>query len=137
MQQHGSYKSHRRQVWTQILLPVLIGAAAFIVASIVAWVAALGGGGDVGRWAAISTMWLLIPAMIAGMVLLVVLIAFIYVTGMITGRIPRYSVQAQRIAARAAGGTKRAAAMIRSPALALRELGSTAKAALQRIRERG
>ena len=134
---HPSYKLHRRQVRTQILLPVLIGAFAFFVAPIAAWVAASGGSGDVGRWAAISTMWLLIPAMIAGMVLLVVLILLIYLTGMITGRIPRYSYQAQSIAARVAGGTQRATAMIRKPVLAFRALGSTAKAALRRLRERG
>ena len=133
---HPSYRDHRRQMWTQILLPVLIGAAAFVVGPIVAWLAAFGGGGDVGRWATISTMWLLLPVMIAGAILLLVLIALIFAAGKISGWILRYSYRAQRIAARAEWGTRRAAAMIQKPVLAVRELGSLARTGLQRLRER-
>ncbi|MFH1184646.1 MAG: hypothetical protein V1755_06355 [Chloroflexota bacterium] len=133
---HPSHRTHRRQVWTQILLPVLIGAAALVVGPLIAWLAVFDGGGDVGRWAAISTMWVLLPVMIAGAILLVVLIVLIFVAGRIAGWIPRYSLQAQRFAAQAAGGTRRAAAMIRTPVLAVRGFGSRVKTGLQRLRER-
>ena len=133
---HPSYRAHRRQVWAQILLPVLLGAAAVVVAPVAAWLAVFHGSGDVGRWAAISTMWVLLPVMMAGLILLVVLIVLIYLAGRIAGWIPRYSFGAQRFAARAADGTSRAAAMIRMPVLAVRGFGSRVKTGLQRLRER-
>lgn len=133
---HPSYRAHRRQVWTQILLPVLIGGAALVVGPVVAWLAVFDGGGDLGRWAAISTMWVLLPVMTAGAILLVVLIVLIYLAGRVSGLIPRYSIRAQRFAAQAAGGTRRAAAMIRKPVLGVRDLGWRVKTGLQRMRER-
>lgn len=134
--EHPSYKIHRRQVWTQILLPVLIGAAAFIGAPIAAWLTTYGGAGNVSRWAAISTMWSLIPVIMAGAILLVVLLALIFATSQISGWIPRYSYGVQRIAQRVAWGTSRAAAIVRKPVLAFREIASLARAGLQRLRER-
>jgi len=133
---HASYRNHRRQVWTQILLPVLIGALLLVAAPIVAWLTAMGGGGDVGRWAAISTMWLLIPVLIFGLILLAVLIGLIFVGARLAGLIPRYSLRIQNIAVRAAGGTQRATAMIRRPVLAVQGLGALARTGLRRLRER-
>lgn len=133
---HPSYKTHRRQLWTQILIPVLIGAAVFLVAPVAAWISALGGTGNVSRWAAISTMWLLIPVMMAGLILLAVLAVAAYLAGKAGEILPRYSYPAQRFAARAAMGTGRAAEMIRRPVLAVRALGSMARARLLRLRER-
>ncbi|MBI2331472.1 MAG: hypothetical protein HYU84_04790 [Chloroflexi bacterium] len=63
---HYSYLKHRRQVMRQIILPVLLSA--LILVGIVVWVsfATFSQGGDVGRWAAISTMWVIIPMLIGG-----------------------------------------------------------------------
>jgi len=133
---HPSYRVHRHQVWAQILLPVLLGAVALVVAPLVAWLAVFDGGGELGRWAAMSTMWVLLPVMMAGLILLVVLIVMIFVAGRLSGWIPRYSFRAQRFAARAADGTSRAAAMIRRPVLAVRALRSRVRTSLQRLRER-
>ena len=133
---HASYRNHRRQVWTQILLPVLIGALLLVAAPIVAWLTTMGGGGDVGRWAAISTMWLLIPVLIFGLILLAVLIGLIFVGARLAGLIPRYSLRIQNMAVRAAGGTQRATAMIRRPVLAVQGLGALARTGLRRLRER-
>ena len=133
---HASYRNHRRQVWTQILLPVLIGALLLVAAPIVAWLTTMGGGGDTGRWAAISTMWLLIPVLIFGLILLAVLIGLIFVGARLAGLIPRYSLRIQNIAVRAAGGTQRATAMIRRPVLAVQGLGALARTGLRRLRER-
>jgi hypothetical protein len=133
---HLSYKAHRRQVGSQILLPVLIGVVVFVAGPIIAWLAAFGGAGDVGRWAEISTMWLLIPVMIGGAIQLAALVALIYGIGRVIGWIPQYSYRAQRIAARIQQGTRRGTEMIRRPVLAVRELGTLAKAGLLRLRER-
>ena len=118
------------------MLPVLLGAIVFFAAPIVLWQTTLSGSGDVTRWAAISTMWLLIPVMIAGLVLLALLIVLTLITGRISGWIPRYSLRAQRLAGHAASGTRRAGQWIRRPVLVIEELKSLAKRRIQRLRER-
>lgn len=133
---HPSYKTHRRQMWTQILLPVLMAAVAFFVAPLTAWIAGMGGRGDVGRWAAISTLWLLIPVIIALVALLVVLLFAIFLAARLAALAPPYTYRAQRIAARIADVTGRAAAIIRRPALAVRGLREMATARWNRLRER-
>jgi predicted PurR-regulated permease PerM len=123
-------------VWAQIVLPIVIGAAALLVAPLAAWATAMDGGGDVSRWAAISTMWLLIPVMIVALILIVAVSALAYLTSIITGWIPAYSYRVQRIAARAEGGTRRAAEMIRKPVLAVRAAGDMVRRRVRQLRER-
>ena len=133
---HASFRRHRRQVWSQIVLPVIIGAVALVAAPLAAWLTAMDGGGDVSRWAAISTMWLLIPVMIMALILLVAVSALAFLTARISGWIPTYSHRIQRIAARAEGGTRRAAEMIRKPVLAIRAAGELVKRRVRQLRER-
>ena len=133
---HPSYLRHRQQLWVQILLPMLLGTAVFVVAPAAVWAIRMGGGGNVGRWAAISTIWLLLPAMVAGAILLAILLVLIFMTGRIQEWIPRYSYSLQHFFARAAAGTRRGAEMVRKPVLAIRGLGSLAKNSLKRLRER-
>lgn len=135
-QSHPSYDLHRRQVWTRILLPVIGAALGLSAVIIMASLATFQGSGDVSRWAAISTIWLVIPVMVAGVVLLVVLGAMIYLLGRAGGLIPPYSYQAQRIVFRVAAGARRGAEMVRRPALAAREIGELVRNRLQKARER-
>ena len=134
--EHDSYQQHRRQLWAQILLPVLLGAAVFVVAPLVVWLTLMGGSGDLSRWSEIATMWLLIPAMIGGLIVLAVLIALSLLTNGIAGWIPRKTYRLQWMAARAAGGSRRAAEIIRRPVLAVKGVGSFIRNRVQRLRER-
>lgn len=133
---HDSYRRHRRQVREQILLPVIVAALVLVGAPIIAWALVLDGGGDVTRWAAVSTMWLLIPVMIGALILLTVVSALAFLTAKVAGWLPPYSHRLQRIAARAEGGTRRAGEMIRKPVLAVRAAGELVKQRVGRLRER-
>jgi hypothetical protein len=135
-EEHPSYQVHRKQVWTQILLPVILAVALFAIALTAVGIATFRDNGDVGRWAAISTIGLILPVMIAGVLLLALLGVMIYVMGRITRLIPPYSYQAQRIVYRLEGGIKHAAGMVRRPVLALQELAGMVKAYLQKAQER-
>ena len=131
---HPSYKTHRRQLWTQILLPVLLAALAISVAPVTAWLAGVGPRAEVGRWAAISTMWLLLPAVVALLALLVLLVFAIFLAARLGSLAPPYTDRAQRIAGRVAEVSGRAAAMIRRPVLAVRQLRDMATANWRRLR---
>ena len=116
-QDHPSYQLHRKQVWIQILLPILLTVLVFIAVIVLTSIAAFRDNGDVGRWAAISTIWLVLPVMIAGLILLAILLAIIYFLARLIGMIPPYSYQAQRAVYQIEDYVKRAAEMIVKPAL--------------------
>ncbi|HEY9151760.1 MAG TPA: hypothetical protein VIN60_02660 [Anaerolineales bacterium] len=114
-QDHPSYQLHRRQMWTQILLPVLLTVIVFITIIVITSIATFRNNGDIARWAAISTIWLVLPVMIAGLIVLVILMAIIYLLARLIGVIPPYSYQAQKIVYRIEGYVKRGAEMILKP----------------------
>jgi len=116
-QDHPSYQLHRRQVWTQILLPILLTVLVFIAVIAITSIATFRDNGDVARWAAISTIWLVLPVMIAGLIVLIILLAIIYLLVRLIGVIPPYSYQAQRFVYRIEGYVKRGTEMIIKPVL--------------------
>ena len=116
-QDHPSYQLHRKQVWTQILLPILLTVLVFIAVIVLTSIATFRDNGDVARWAAISTIWLVLPVMIAGLIFLVILLAIIYLLARLIGIIPPYSDQAQRFVFQIEGYVKRGTEMIVRPVL--------------------
>ena len=122
-------------MWTQILLPILFTVLIFVTLAIITSLATFRDHGDVARWAAISTIWLILPVMIAGLIFLILLIAMIYLLSSLTSVIPPYSHQAQRIFYRIESGVKRYAEMFRKPALAVQELARLARAYLENLRK--
>jgi hypothetical protein len=52
-------------------------------------------GGDVARWAAISTIWIIIPILIGGLIFLALLIALIYGMARLLNMLPHYTSIAQ------------------------------------------
>ncbi len=119
---HPSYRLHRRQVWTHILLPVLLATIAMLGVIALICVSTFGGNGDVGRWAAISTMWLVVPAMVAEVAVLAALVALIYLLSRLIGIIPPYSSRAQKIVHRIESTVRRGADMVRRPSSGVRAL---------------
>ena len=116
-QDHPSYQLHRKQVWTQILLPILLTVLLLIAVIVLTSIATFRDNGDVGRWAAISTIWLVLPVLIVGLLFLIILLAIIYLLARLISLIPPYSYQAQRFVYRIEGYIKRGTEMIVKPVL--------------------
>lgn len=133
---HPSYQQHRKQVWQQILLPILLTVVILIAVIVLTSVATFRDNGEVGRWAAMSTIWILLPVLAAGFVFLIILVALIYLILRLTKLIPSYSYQAQRIFYHIEGGAKRISKMARKPALLFQELGAFIKVAITKAQER-
>ena len=131
--EHYSYLKHRNQVMKQIILPVALSALVLI--GIVVWVsvATFTQGGDVGRWAAISTIWVIIPMLIGGLVVLAILGGLIYGMARLLEALPYYIGIAQDYIFIARGYIIRGADMAVKPILKLNEWLQTAKAFFERI----
>ena len=93
--EHYSYLLHRKQRNTQIILPVVLGALLMVGLIVLICLATFKSGGDVGRWAAISTMWIIIPMLLGGLITLAILIGCIYLMARALAGLPYYTGLAQ------------------------------------------
>lgn len=119
IREHYSYQQHRKQRLTQIILPMVIVVLLMIGLIVLISLATFNSGGDVGRWAAISTIWIIIPIMFAGLILLALLIGLIYLMARALGALPYYTGIAQDYVYIARGYIIRAADMAVKPVIAL------------------
>lgn len=130
---HYSYLKHRKQVMQKIILPVVLSA--LVLVGIVVWVsyATFSQGGDVGRWAAISTIWVIIPMLLGGLVVLAILGGLIYGMAKLLGALPYYTGIAQDYVIIARGYIMRAADMAVKPILAVNSWLETMKTFFERM----
>ena len=117
--EHYSYQMHRKQRNTQIILPIILSAVALVGLVVLISLATFNQGGDVGRWAAISTIWIVIPILLAGLIFLLVLIGLIYLMARALQGLPYYTGIAQDYVYKARGYIVRAADMAAKPIFAL------------------
>lgn len=90
-----THAAHRREVFWQITFPlilallILLGLAAFVI------YAGFQGSGSVSRWADVSLIWLLLPAVVITLVVLFILIGLVYLISKLLGVFPGYARLAQ------------------------------------------
>lgn len=124
---------HRKQAVRQIILPIVTAALVMIGMIVLVSLATFRQGGDVGRWAAISTMWILIPVMVAGLILFVLLLSLIYLLARALGGLPYYTGLAQDYVYKARGYIIRGANMVVKPILVVEGVLGNIKAFFERI----
>ena len=124
---HLSYQNHRRQFWIQIFLPMILAVLIIIAVAVITGIAALGQG-DSPRWAAISTIWLVIPVMFFGLLFLVLLAGLIYLLARTLNIIPPYTSKAQYYVNRGASEAKRFSDMAAKPVLFIEGIIASVKA---------
>lgn len=105
--EHPSYQQHRRQLWTQILIPILVVTLILLAVLVITSIATFRDNGDVERWAAISTMWIILPLLGAGLLVLIFFVALLYGMAKLLTLLPPYSGQAQKIVWRIESTIKR------------------------------
>ena len=129
---HESYRRHRKQRTSQIILPIVLAAILFLGMVVLVNIATFRDNGDVGRWAAISTIWIAIPLCIMGFVFLLVLGGLVYLMGRLLGIAPRYTGKVQDFVHKLAIRIRRVADMTVKPVFAVNGFGATIKALLGR-----
>lgn len=129
---HESYKRYRKQRTTQIILPVVLAVLLCIGMVILINIATFSWGGDVGRWAAISTIWISVPVCLMGFVFLALTGGMVYLMGRLLGVAPRYTGRAQNFVHKLAIRIRRAADMAVKPIISVNGFGATIKTLLGR-----
>ena len=131
--EHYSYQLHRKQRTIQIILPVVVSVLALVGMIVLISIATFKSDGDVGRWAAISTIWIVIPILLAGLILLVILIGLIYLMARALGALPHYTGIAQHYVYLAQDYIVHGANMVVKPVISLEGFIENVKAFFERI----
>lgn len=93
---HASYLKHRKEVMWKIVFPLALATVLVVILSIVIGIHAFRGGqADVALWAAISTIWIVIPLMAMALVILVLLFGLVYGLARLLNITPHYTGLAQ------------------------------------------
>jgi hypothetical protein len=87
--------AHRRDVLWQITLPLLAGVLLILVAVGAIIFSTLQPVTDVGRWASVSLMWLILPALFFSLLFLAVLAGLVYAISFLLHLIPHYALLVQ------------------------------------------
>lgn len=128
-----SYLKHRKQRTIQIILPVIISTLLMVGLIVLISFSTFNSGGDVSRWAAISTIWIIIPLLLVGLILLAVLVGLIYLMARALSALPYYTGIAQDYVYIARGYIIRGADMVAKPVIALEGFIENIKEFLGRI----
>jgi len=124
---HESYKRYRKQLISQIILPMVLTTLLFVGMIVLISVATFRDGGDVGRWAAISTIWIVVPLMIAALIFIVLLTGVVYLLKRLIQITPTYTGQLQDFIYKIAVYIKRASDATVKPVFFLDGIGASIK----------
>lgn len=124
---HESYKRHRKQVTSQIILPMILTALLFIGMIVLISVSTFRDGGDVGRWAAISTIWIAVPIMVAALIFIALLAGIVYLLRRLLQITPTYTGKLQDFIYTIAIHIKRAADATVRPVFLVDGIGASIK----------
>ena len=104
---------------TKVILPIALTTLLIIALIVLVNIATFRDGGDVARWAAVSTIWIVIPMMIGMLIFLVVLGGFIYLLARLLNVTPKYTGMVQDSVRKAAVYIKQGADAVVKPVIGL------------------
>jgi hypothetical protein len=116
---HESYLKHRKDLVWKIIFPMVLSSVLCLGLIVLINIATFGGGGDVARWAAISTMWIAIPTMIGMLIVLALLGGIIYLLAKLLNIMPPYTAMVQDFFYKVESYAKRGADAAAKPVISI------------------
>jgi len=117
----------------QIILPIVLTSLLFVALIVLINIATFNQGGDVDRWAAISTIWIVVPIMIGLLILIALLGGLVYLMKRLLNITPTYTGLAQDYVYIAEGYIKRALEAIVQPVIQLNGILASINAFFERM----
>jgi hypothetical protein len=131
---HDSYLKHRKQMVWQIILPVALASLLIVALIVLINITTFNQGGDVARWAAISTIWIVVPIMIGMLIFLVLMVGLVYLMKKLLNITPTYTSLAQDYVYKVESYVKRAADALVKPVLQLNGILASLIAFFEKIK---
>ena len=107
---------------------MILAVLLIIAVAILTGITTFSNGGDSPRWAAISTIWLVIPVMVFGLLVLAIIIGLIYLMARGLKVIPPYTAQAQYYVNRGTDVAKQVSEKAAQPVVFLQGIAASLKA---------
>jgi uncharacterized protein involved in cysteine biosynthesis len=124
-----THAEHKREVFWQITLPLVIGILLLVAAVVAIILSATHPVTDVGRWADVSLMWIILPSLFFALIMLVILIGLAYGISRLIGVIPRYSHIIQLYFEQAKGKVSQLTNLMAEPILRVNSVWAAARRA--------
>ena len=121
---HESYLKHRKEMRWKILLPVIASAVVCVACSALVFVATFSYGGDVERWAEISTIYLSIPTIIFLVIIFALIGGIVFLLARLLVILPNYTFMAQDFFNKAKGVIRRGADNVAKPVIFIDSIGA-------------
>ena len=131
---HESYLKHRKQLMWQIILPMVLTSLLIVALIVLVNVATFNQGGDVARWAAVSTIWIVIPIMFGLLIFLALMVGLVYLMKKLLNVTPTYTGLAQDYVHLGVSYVKRATEAIIKPVLELNGILASINAFFERMK---
>ena len=131
---HKSYLEHRKQRTWQVVLPVVLSVVLCIALIVLVNVATFRDGGDVARWAAVSTIWIVIPILFGLLIFLALLAGLVYLMKQLLDVTPTYTGMAQDYIHIGAGYVRRALDAIIEPVMKLNGILASINAFFEKMK---
>ena len=122
---HESYRKHRKDLAWKIILPVVLSSVLCLGLIVLINLATFSWGGDVQRWADISTMWIAIPTMLGMLIFLALVVGIIYLLAKLLNITPKYTFIAQVFVYKIEGYVRRGADAVAKPIISLNSIGAS------------
>ncbi len=131
---HESYMKHRKDRAWKIIFPVVFSVVLCIALIVLVNVATFRDNGDVARWAAISTIWIIVPIMIGMLIFTALLGGLVYLMYKLLDVAPTYTGMAQDYVHKAALYIKRGADAVVRPIINLNGILASISAFFERMK---
>jgi len=129
-----SYLKHRKDRAWKIIFPVVLSVVLCIAMAVLVNIATFRDNGDVARWAAVSTIWIVIPIMIGMLIMTAILIGLVYLMFKLLNITPTYTSMAQDYVHKAAIYIKRGADAAAKPIINLNGILASISAFFERMK---
>ncbi len=90
-----THAEHKREVFWQITVPLIIGLLLILAAVGAVVFFTVQPVTEVGRWASVSLIWLILPALFFALLILIVLAGLIYAISFLLRLVPHYTLVVQ------------------------------------------
>ena len=131
---HESYLKHRKDRAWKIIFPVALSMVLCIALIVLIGFATFHDNGDVARWAAVSTIWIVIPIIIGMVIITALLLGLVYLMYKLLNITPTYTGVAQDYVNKAAVYIKRGADAVAKPIINLNGILASISAFFERMK---
>jgi uncharacterized membrane protein YhdT len=122
---HETYLTHRKEVRWKIIAPVAVAVLLCVACSVLINVATFSYGGDVARWAEISTIYLAIPTIIFLVIIFALVGGMVYLLTRLLAILPNYTYRAQGLFYRIKTAVRHAADAVAKPVITIDSIGAS------------